>query len=171
METWRETRLGRKLQLAVATGFGFGLCPVASGTVGMLWGVPLAWGVVRLPVPWAIAAAGVLAALAVPVCSTAERWFGRKDDGRIVADEYLTFPIALLGLPLQEAPLMLPVAFVVVRICDILKPWPARSLQALHGGLGIVIDDVAAALYGLAVNWTIYRYGYGFLESWAARLF
>jgi phosphatidylglycerophosphatase A len=62
-----------------------------------------------------------------------------------VADEYLTFPIAVIGLPLHQAPLMLVVAFVSSRACDIIKPWPARGLQDWHGGYGIVIDDVFAS--------------------------
>ena len=49
------------------------------------------------------------------------------------------------------------VFFAVVRLIDIVKPWPARSLQAIPGGRGIVIDDFVANLYSLAINWTIFR--------------
>jgi len=169
MGKWDNTHPARKWGLAVATGFGLGLSPVASGTLGMFWGIPLVWGLTRLDWAWQVLAALALASLAVPFCEYAENWFGRKDDGRIVADEYLTFPIAVLGLPLREAPLMLVVAFVVTRFFDIVKPWPARQLQALHGGYGIVVDDVAAALYALVVNWAIYRFAYPVLESWIGR--
>ena len=48
------------------------------------------------------------------------------------------------------------VFFVVVRVIDIVKPWPCRQLQAIPGGRGIVIDDFVANLYALAVNWAIY---------------
>jgi phosphatidylglycerophosphatase A len=156
MGRWQDTSPGIKTALAVATGFGFGLSPIASGTVGTFWGLPLAWWFVQLPVPWQIAVALALATLAVPFCDKAEAWFGHKDDGRIVADEYLTFPIAVIGLPLHQAPLMLVVAFVVCRIFDIVKPWPARKLQDCHGGYGIVIDDVFASAYALAANWVFY---------------
>ncbi len=169
MGKWDHTSPGRKWTLALATGFGLGLSPAASGTAGMLWGMPLAWGLAHLEWHWQLVAALTLASLAVPICEYAEHWFGHKDDGRIVADEYLTFPIAVLGLPLHAAPLMLPVAFVVTRVCDIVKPWPARQLQALHGGYGIVIDDVMAAVYALAVNWAFFRYAYPILERWIGR--
>lgn len=156
MGRWQNTSPGTKMALAVATGFGFGLSPFASGTVGTFWGLPLAWFFVQLSVPWQIAAALALASLAVPFCDRAEAWFGRKDDGRIVADEYLTFPIAVIGLPLHQAPLMLVVAFVSCRVFDIVKPWPARQLQEWHGGYGIVVDDVFASLYALAFNWAFF---------------
>jgi phosphatidylglycerophosphatase A len=168
MGKWEHTRPGVKVSLAVATGFGLGLSPFASGTVATLLGFPLVWVLAELAWPWQIVAALALASLAVPVCELAENWFGRKDDGRIVADEYLTFPLAVLGLPLHEAPLMLPIAFVVARFMDIVKPWPARGLQSVHGGYGIVIDDVFASLYALAVNWAIYKFAYPHLVSWIA---
>ena len=90
---------------------------------------------------------------AVPLCGAAERHYGRKDDGRIVADEYLAFPLAAVGLPpagLHPAWLLVP--FLAFRFFDIVKPPPARGLQRLHGGPGIVIDDVIAALYALAAS-------------------
>jgi phosphatidylglycerophosphatase A len=158
-----------KASLVIATGFGLGLSPVASGTVGTLPALPLVWALSGLAWPWQLTVALVLASLAVPFCSRAESWFGRKDDGRIVADEYLTFPLAVLGLPLCQAPLMLPVAFVVARVCDIVKPWPARGLQSLEGGYGIVIDDVFASLYALAINWLFYLYAYPQVSEWVAR--
>ena len=99
----------------------------------------------------------MLAAAAIPVCSIAEKMLGVKDDGRITADEWMLYPIAVLGLPLQTLPFWaLAVFFVVVRLVDIVKPPPARQLQAFHGGFGIVIDDFFANLYSLAINWTIY---------------
>lgn len=144
----------RRLSLALATGFGLGYSPVASGTVGTLWGILLvaalnAWGHAA-----GIALAAVLlAALAIPVCHDAEAVLGRKDDGRIVADEYLTFPLCMLGLPFWP---MIGIAFVTCRFFDIVKPPPARRLQDLPGGTGIVLDDVVASLYSLALNHAIY---------------
>jgi phosphatidylglycerophosphatase A len=146
-----------KLALPLATGFGLGYSPVASGTAGALPGVLITWVLwtwSRQTLPVQIAAAGLLALCAIPVCDIAERVFGKKDDGRIVADEYLTFPICMLGLPCE--PWVLAIAFVSNRCFDILKPFPARRLQALTGGLGIVIDDVFATLYSLAFNHAAY---------------
>jgi len=138
----------------VATGFGLGLSPVIPGTVGSLPGVLLVWLTWPAGVPWQIFSAILLALVAVPFCEVAEREFGQKDDHRIVADEYMTFPLCMLGLP--ALPWMLAVAFVSHRLCDILKPPPARRLQLLPGGAGVVLDDVVSALYSLAVNHAIY---------------
>jgi phosphatidylglycerophosphatase A len=154
--------------MRLATGFGLGYAPVASGTFGALLGLPLAVACAWLPLGPRIAAAALLALLAVPVCDAAEKRFGRKDDGRIVADEYLTFPICTLALPLAalaerswwQAALMLGIAFGISRVCDIVKPWPARRLQRVRGGLGVVIDDVFASLYALALShgaWDLLR--------------
>ena len=143
-----------RANMVLATGFGLGLSPVASGTAGTLPGFLLVLATGRLPLPGEIAAAVLLALVAIPICDRAERVLGRKDDGRIVADEYLTFPLCLLGLPRE--PWVLAMAFVTARFFDVVKPPPARQLQALRGGLGVVIDDVFAALYSLATNWVIY---------------
>jgi phosphatidylglycerophosphatase A len=103
------------------------------------------------------AVAAALAVVAVPVCGAAEKAFGVKDDRRIVADEYLTFPICTIGLPCISAPwLILPVAFVVNRAMDVLKPFPARQIQAVPGGPGIVLDDVISSLYALAINHAVW---------------
>lgn len=153
--------LWRKPIILAATGFGLGLSPVASGTAGTLLGVPLLFA---LAPPWAYLGSGAplaqgiaalgLFLLAVPICDVAEKHFGRKDDGRIVADEFMTFPIGLVGLPLS--PWMLALAFFTNRFFDVLKPFPAYRLQRLPGGLGIVADDGVAALYSLLVNHGIY---------------
>jgi phosphatidylglycerophosphatase A len=147
-----------RLILTVATGFGLGYAPVASGTFGSLPGVPLALGLATLGAGWQAAAALALALLAVPVCDAAERLLGGcKDDRRIVADEWMLLPLAVVGLPLREAPWLLLPAFLVARACDILKPPPAARLQRLRGGLGIVIDDFFAALYALAINHALWQ--------------
>ena len=142
--------------MVLATGFGLGLSPVASGTVGSLLGVAIALGVAGLTLGVQVCLAVILALIAVPVCDAAEKIYGRKDDGRIVADEYLTFLICTLGLPWQTHLWLLPVAFVTNRIMDVIKPFPARQIQEVKGGAGIVLDDVVSSLYALGINWIIY---------------
>jgi len=136
----------------IATGFGAGLSPVMPGTVGTLWGIPLAWAVVQIPsLNLQVAICLVLTMIAIPICEAAEKQLGKgKDPGCIVADEYLTLPICYLGLPFT--PWVVLSGFVLHRIFDITKPPPIRQLQNLKGGVGIVIDDFAAALLALAVN-------------------
>lgn len=147
-----------RLCLFIATGFGLGLiAPVAPGTVGSLPGVALAYAVSVLPLWAQIPACMALTLLAVPFCGIAEKILGIHDDGRITADEWMLYPIAFIGIPLAELPWWsMAVFFAVVRIIDIVKPWPARGLQSISGGRGIVIDDFVANLYALAVNWVIY---------------
>ena len=87
-------------------------------------------------------------------------------DQRIVADEFLTFPICMIGLPVTlEHWWLVAMAFLTFRICDILKPPPAHQLQRLHGGLGVVADDFFAALYSLGINHGLYLTIRHFLEG------
>ncbi len=85
----------------------------------------------------------------------AEAWFGRKDPSEVVADETAGQALVLLLLPLAQphdgaswahAIALLGVAFVSFRVLDILKPWPARGLQRIAGGWGVLIDDLVVAI-------------------------
>jgi phosphatidylglycerophosphatase A len=149
------TGLRRTVSVWIATGFGLGYSPVASGTVGSVWGIPLVWAMQGFPLVGQIGYAVALCLLAIPFCHDAEAVFARKDDGRIVADEYLTFPLCMLGLPFSLE--MVVVAFLTCRFFDIVKLPPANQLQRIQGGTGIVIDDVFACLYSLAANHVIYH--------------
>lgn len=149
----------------LATGLGFGLSPVAPGTVGTLWGILLV-GLVRYfhaSLTLEIAIAVVLSVLAIPLCAAAENVLKMKDDRRIVADEYMTFPLCMIALPFT--PQMLAFAFVTNRICDIVKPPPAYQFQSLKGGWGIVLDDVMAALYSLGINWLAFSFFADFFSA------
>ncbi len=149
----------RRLCVWLGTGFGLGLvAPCAPGTFGSLPGVAVAVALsVALPQAWAQAlVCAALAALAVPICAVAEDCLKKKDDGRISADEWMLYPIATIGLPLAETPWLIALTFVVIRALDVLKPPPARQLQFLPGGWGIVADDFFAQLYALAVNWGLF---------------
>ena len=148
--------VGEKLLVFLATGFGLGLSPVAPGTAGTIPGVLIACVInYNLPQWWLQAViAAALAVIAIPICTAGEKHFAVKDPHPVVADEYLTFPLCMIGLPPE--PWVLAVAFVTHRAMDIVKPFPARQLQRLPGGLGIAIDDVFSSLYSLAVNWVVY---------------
>lgn len=150
----------KNMWVIIATGFGLGLSPVASGTFGALLGIPLTYFIFSpLADRWMIqlVIALALVAIAIPICDKAEAALGgKKDDGRIVADEYLTVPLTLIGLPLGPATMI--TAFLTHRIFDIIKPPPARGLQRLKGGLGITIDDAISSVYALGVNWLLYIY-------------
>ena len=150
----------RKLTILLSTGFGLGHSPLFPGSVGCLLGIPLVWLIkytghqLGCEIPFHITMAVILSLIAIPICHVGEKAVGEKDPHCVVADEYLTFPISMIGLPFS--PFMIAISFVTNRILDIVKPYPARQLQVLPGGLGITIDDVFSAAYSLAVNHAIF---------------
>jgi phosphatidylglycerophosphatase A len=143
----------------LATGFGSGLVPLAPGTAGTLVGIPLY--LLFSALPWPIRLITVLAFtfLAWYLSDAAERLFGRKDAQCIVIDEIAGLQWTLFGV----APTVLHVVlgFLLFRLFDILKPFPARLFQdRLPGGCGVVADDLAAGVYGnLALQILIWRFG------------
>jgi phosphatidylglycerophosphatase A len=131
----------------LASGLGFGFSPVASGTVGALWGLPLSWGLDQIESVWLrIGVWAVLCVIGIPLCTRAARQLGgRKDPGTIVYDEIVSLPMTYFALPFT--PGVLVVGFLLNRVFDILKPPPARQLEALPEGLGIMADDLMAGVY------------------------
>ena len=136
----------RFIKLAAA-GLGSGYAPLAPGTAGTLVGIPLY--LVFSVLPWPIRLITVLAftCLAWHVSDEAERLFGRKDAPCIVIDEIAGLQWTLFGVDPTVSHMAL--GFVLFRLFDITKPFPARLFQErLRGGLGIVADDLAAGVYG-----------------------
>ena len=88
-------------------------------------------------------------ALGVPAATIAARESGRKDPGFVVVDEVAGQWVALLNCPADWRHGL--IALVLFRLCDITKPFPARQLEALPDGWGIVFDDVAAGLYAWGI--------------------
>ena len=136
-----------RLGLFIAT-FGYiGFAPVAPGTFGSAAGVALYYLVRAIGVPWAEAALIVaLLAAGVWAASAAERALGKTDPGPVVIDEVVGMLITLAWIPVT--PLGAFVGFLIFRVLDVVKPWPARQFEAMHGGLGIMADDAMAAVYG-----------------------
>jgi phosphatidylglycerophosphatase A len=151
---WKLPRLpplsiGERILLALGTGFGSGFLRPAPGTWGSIVGFGYAWLLLRLPnLGWVIVVtvAGVL--LSVPVCGQCARWLRSPDPGAVVLDEIACAPVALIptfGHSLAWWHWV--VAFVLYRVLDILKPFPARQMEKLPGGWGIMFDDVVSSLY------------------------
>ena len=139
-----------KLIMAVATGFYTGYLPKAPGTWGTLVAFPLHFLLIRLPLSGYYLSLGIIFILAVITSGGAEKILDHGDPGIVVIDEIIGMLIGLIGIPLKIIPLLL--AFVVFRIFDILKPFPVGWADShLHGGLGIVCDDVLAGIYTLIV--------------------
>ncbi len=133
----------------LATGLGVGLVAPAPGTVGAaLWGLPLAWTIGQLPgLGWQALAVVVVNAVGVPLCTAAGRSLGgQKDHQAIVWDEIATVPIVFLLVPLAGWQTALA-GFALIRFWDITKPPPARRLERLPDGLGVMADDWIAGVY------------------------
>jgi phosphatidylglycerophosphatase A len=95
----------------------------------------------------------VVTLVGIWAASRVERVLRIKDPGRVVVDEVAGQLIALLPVPLMSPgwPYWLIPAFALFRFFDIVKPYPARKLESLHGGLGIMLDDVVAGVYAAIV--------------------
>ncbi len=130
----------------LATGFGVGYSPIAPGTLGTLIAIPLYYFFSEIPSPlYEITLIGFFF-LSVWISENAEIFFGKKDDQRIVIDEIMGFLIAMLWIP--KTIRFVIIGFFLFRFFDILKPFPIRRLEKrLKGGLGVVLDDVAAGVY------------------------
>lgn len=136
----------------VASGFGSGLSPVAPGTAGTVAAIPLALALVQLPGKLFIIVVVLAFALGVYVSEVTGRRLGQEDPGGIVWDEMVGFWIAVALIPVSW--LWWLAAFFVFRAFDIFKPWPVSFAdQRLHGGWGIMLDDVIAGFYTMAVLW------------------
>ena len=148
--------LQRRIGVFIATCAYVGYAPVAPGTFGSAAGLVLFYAV-RHAGSTLIEAATIVVTLAVGVwaASEAERHFGRTDPGAVVIDEVIGMLITLAFIPVSLAGAI--VGFFVFRALDIVKPWPARRLERLHGGMGIVFDDVMAGVYGNLVMWGLVR--------------
>ncbi|MDQ2977386.1 MAG: phosphatidylglycerophosphatase A [Acidobacteriota bacterium] len=165
------------LALAIAT-CGVGYLPLAPGT----WGSLLAVGLYLLlrfhyfnypphvdPEDYLVAFVGaelvvivVVTFLGIWAASRAERVLKIKDPGKVVVDEVAGQLIALLPVSLATVgrwPILVVVAFLLFRFFDIVKPYPARKLESLHGGLGIMADDLVAGAYAAIVVAVIMWFG------------
>ena len=132
-----------------ASWFGCGYAPKAPGTVGSAAAVVLAWLLVRYA-GWQAWHFGILAVAWLPPAVWAAgrmaRASGLRDPGVVVIDEVVGQWVALAGAACLEG-WVWPVAFLLFRIFDIVKPVPVRQAEKLPGGTGIVADDVLAGLY------------------------
>ena len=139
----------------IAFGFGAGLAPRAPGTFGSLVGLVAAWWLFELPLPWRIALVLAVIGFGIWVCGESARRLDRHDDQRIVFDEIAGVLLTSLAVP-QRSVFWFALVFVLFRFFDILKPWPIRDVDhSLRGGLGIMLDDLIAALYAAVCVATI----------------
>ena len=161
-------RFARLATVWLATGLGVGLWAPAPGTAGAALGSLLAWGISYLPgQAWQIVAIVALNLAGIPLATAAGRALGgKKDNQAIILDEITSMPIVFLLTPLTgwaNGGWAIGLAgFCLHRLFDITKPPPARQLERLSEGLGVMADDWAAAAYACVT-----LYGLVWLTHWA----
>ena len=139
-----------RLGVFVATCGYLGYVPIAPGTFGSAAGL-----VVFAAVHWAgspafeLALIAFLFAIGVWSGNAAERHFGGVDPAPVILDEVVGMLITLALIPVNLPGAI--VGFLLFRLLDVIKPWPANRMEALPGGLGVMADDAMAALYGNVV--------------------
>ncbi|MCB5225748.1 phosphatidylglycerophosphatase A [Alishewanella sp. 16-MA] len=139
-----------KWQHFLALGFGSGLAPKAPGTFGTLAALPLVWLLSLAGQAWLLLFILFGSLLGIYVCGKAAADVGEHDHGAIVWDEIIGFALTMLLVPISWQSLLL--GFILFRLFDILKPWPISWFdRRVHGGFGIMLDDLLAALPALAI--------------------
>ena len=136
-----------RLGLFISTCGYLGYVPVAPGTFGSAAGL-VVYAAIRWSGSPALELAVIVLLFAIGVWSSgvAEKYLGGVDPGPVVVDEVVGMLITLALLPVNITGAI--VGFLLFRVLDVIKPWPANRFEALHGGLGIMADDAMAAVYG-----------------------
>ncbi|NQT96005.1 MAG: phosphatidylglycerophosphatase A, partial [Candidatus Omnitrophica bacterium] len=137
----------------VSSGLYAGYSPIAPGTLGSLWGVLIYLHLRDHPALFILVTV-LLFILGFILCGRAEDAYGRKDSQKIVIDEIAS--MCLVYLFIKPTWLMLGIGFALFRLFDIIKPPPARRIEALEGSKGVMLDDLVAACYTIAVLFIVY---------------
>ncbi|HUR22132.1 MAG TPA: phosphatidylglycerophosphatase A [Vicinamibacterales bacterium] len=137
------------LGVGIATVGGVGWFPVAPGTVGSAVGVGIYFLTYRLSIPAQAVLLLAITIVGIWAAGLAEKELKQEDPGAVVIDEVAgqLLTLFLTGVGWKGA----ITGFFLFRLLDITKPAPARQLEALHGGFGIMADDLMAGTYGLGL--------------------
>lgn len=139
----------------LASGAYLGYSPWVPGTVGSLGGVLVYLALVHWNFGPVFSAAWIIILImgSIWVAERAEKIFGGKDPGKVVIDEVAGMAVTLYQIPFSWK--WVAAGFVLFRILDVVKPFPARQCERLKGGLGIVLDDVVSGFYAWLLLWAI----------------
>lgn len=137
----------------IASGLYTGYSPIAPGAIGSLWGILIYLLLHKHPVIF-IFVTMLLFIIGFLVCAKAEEIFDEKDSKRIVIDEIAS--MCLVYLFIKPGWFMVITGFLIFRFLDVIKPPPARRAEKLSGSLGIMLDDVIAAVYTIVILFIIY---------------
>ena len=146
----------------VATFFGAGRLKPGPGTWGSLATV-IVWALVSSCIPaasrtWStIAAASAITLIGIPAATLVARASAAKDPQFVVIDEVAGQLVALIAVPLAWKTLL--AGFILFRVFDIWKPFPIRRLERLPEGTGIMVDDLGAGFYALAIMHLLLHFG------------
>jgi phosphatidylglycerophosphatase A len=131
----------------IGSGFYSGYVPVAPGTFGSLAAL-LIYLIPGFENLYIILPAILLSiVLGIPIATKFEKVYNKQDPRYCTIDEFAGMWISLILVPKEIIPVT--AAFFIWRIMDIIKPYPARKLEELKGGLGVMMDDIAASVYAL----------------------
>ncbi len=152
MELDEAPGAGSKLAVLLATCGGVGFSPIAPGTLGAALGIPLAIGLATLAPAVQLVLVAVIFLVGIPICDVAAKALGKEDPSEVIWDELATIPITFLFVPLASMKLwwILLAGFALHRFFDIRKISPAKEMESLHGGMGIMLDDLVAGAYSCA---------------------
>ena len=122
-----------------------GFAPVAPGTFGTLGAIPLAWWASRYGLAGELVALAAVAVLGTIAAHRAARYWGVADASPIVIDEVAGYLVTMLAVPFTAGSALL--GFLLFRLCDVLKPWPASTFDRMKSAFGVTMDDVAAGVW------------------------
>ncbi len=149
MRERRPRRTGRPGPWVVLAAWGpCGFAPVAPGTAGTLGAIPLYLALSRLGADAYVAVLFAFCALAAVAADRAGRWWGVADASPIVIDEVAGYLLTMALVPFSWPAVL--AGFLLFRVFDVLKPWPASALDRMKNGLGVVLDDLAAGVWAWA---------------------
>lgn len=149
MRLYFSTLIKRPIHF-LAFGFGAGLAPQAPGTFGTLMAVPIYLLIMHLSVPVYLGVLAIMTGVGIWICDRTTVDLGVHDHGGIVWDEMVGYLLTLTAVPITWWNIV--IAFVLFRLFDILKPWPISWVDKhVSGGVGIMIDDIIAALFALPI--------------------
>ncbi|QSR36520.1 phosphatidylglycerophosphatase A [Marinobacterium iners] len=134
----------------LAFGLGSGASPKAPGTAGTLAAVPLWYLLAQTPLAMYLLLVLLAFMIGIWLCGRTSRDLGVHDHGGIVWDEFVGYWITMIAVPVDWVWAL--AGFILFRLFDILKPWPIGPVdKRVHGGLGIMLDDVLAGVMAAAV--------------------
>jgi len=141
----------------LAYGLGSGLAPKAPGTFGTLAAIPLYLLMQHLSLVTYLAVTVIAFIVGIWFCQKAVDWLGQEDPSAVVWDEFVGYWVTMIAAPTGWQWIL--IGFVLFRIFDILKPWPISWCDKnLHGGFGIMLDDVIAGFIALACMHGLYYF-------------